>query len=104
MEPGVVSVAELISNPTSFPISRTCQVKKGKGQRVTVLQRSQLMKKGKAVYLHDVCDQNHINVNAGIGELFKTAAGIEQGSVMSLSGKAAHHFRAHKQNPSNDRS
>jgi len=59
---------------------------------VTVLQRSQLMKKGKAVYLHDVCDQNHINVNAGIGELFKTAAGIEQGSVMSLSRKASHHF------------
>jgi hypothetical protein len=67
---------------------------KHESQNVTVLQRLHLTK---AVYLHDLYD---INVNAGIGELLKTAAGIEQGSMTPMSGKAAHHFRERKQEPS----
>jgi len=43
------------------------------------------------VYLHDFVTKNHINVDAGIGESLKTAAGIEVG-------KGRESFREHKQN------
>jgi hypothetical protein len=87
-----------MNNPTSFPNIDNVPCKNGRkheSQRVTALQRLHLTKNGKAVYLHDLRDQNHINVNAGIGESLKTAAGIEQ-----VSGKAVHQFREHKQKPS----